>query len=306
VSCIHLWRAWPVAALVGALTLFSACGSAAPDSRTASAVAPPGQSGVTGGSSAKLGTEALDNLIPATGAQFTAGARFSGTMRALENTINAQCMAYFGFHIPTTSASAFAAQFVDPSQFPDLAVMSRTGRLGPAVSLPAGPQLPPAERQAYQADMPRCTAAARQPFIPLLASTSNLVMQWFDVVTKIESSAQVQAGLGGFRSCVEGEGVPASAVDSPSSAESFGGFLAWETGLETRAKTQAAVSAVDRHWAPIFVRCARATVAIQERMQSAQRAAFLQDHPEQVHGLEATAGQVVAQLERQYGTAGTG
>jgi hypothetical protein len=305
VSFRHLWRGWPVA-LAGALTLLCACSSAAPDSRAASAVAPPGQSGMADGSATKLGSEALDNLIPATGAQFTTGARFSGTMRALENTINAQCMGHYGFHIPTTSASVFAAQFVDPSQFPDLAVMSRTGTLGPAVSLPAGPQPPAAEHQAYQADLTRCAAAARQPFVPLLSGTSNLVMQWFGIVTRIESSAQVQAALGGFRSCVEGQGVPASAVDSPSSAESFGGFLAWETGLETRAKTQAAVSAVNRHWAPIFVRCARATVTIQERMQSAQRAAFLRDHSEQVHGLEATAGQVVAQLERQYGTAGTG
>jgi hypothetical protein len=223
-------------------------------------------------------------------------------MRALESTINAQCMAYYGFHIPTTSASVFAAQFTDPSQFPDLATMSRTGRLGPAVSLPAGPQPPAAEHHAYQADLTRCTAAAQQPFVPLLSSTSHLVIQWFDIVTTIESSPQVQAALGGFRSCVEGEGVPASAVDSPSSAGSFGGFLAWVTGLETRAKTQAAVSAVNRHWAPIFVRCARATVTIQERMQSAQRAAFLRAHPGQVHGLEATAGQVVAQVERQYGT----
>jgi hypothetical protein len=131
-------------------------------------------------------------------------------------------------------------------------------------------------------------------------------MQWFDIVTTIESSTQVQAALGGFRSCVEREGVPASAVGSPSSAESFGGFLAWATGLETHAKTQAAVNALDRHWAPIFVRCARATVTIQERMQSAQRATFLRDHHQQVHGLETTAGQVVAQLQRQYGTAGTG
>lgn len=285
-----------------ALAFLSACSSAAPGSRMTAAATPPGQAG----SATELGAEALDNFIPATGAQFTVGAQFYGTMRALENTISAECMAQSGFHISTTSATAFAAQFADPSQFPDLAMMSRTGLLGARAFLPSAPPQPPAEQQAYTADLTRCMAAAQQPFAPLLQSTASLVPQWFDIVTRIESSTLVQSALGGFRSCMERAGVPAYSVSSSSSADSFGGFLAWETGQETHATTNAGVIAVDRHWGPIFVRCARAPVAVQERLQSAQRAAFLQDHYEQVQSLEATAGQVVAAVERQYGAAGAG
>ena len=56
----------------------------------------------------------------------------------------------------------------------------------------------------------------------------------------------------------------------------------------------AGIHATDAHWAPIFARCAGPTVSLQERLQSARRAAFLRQNSGRVRQLEALAGQVVA------------
>jgi hypothetical protein len=55
--------------------------------------------------------------------------------------------------------------------------------------------------------------------------------------------------------------------------------------------------AVERHWVPIFVRCTKPTVVVQERQQPEQTA-FLPEHHQQAQVLDALASQEFAAAER--------
>jgi hypothetical protein len=56
--------------------------------------------------------------------------------------------------------------------------------------------------------------------------------------------------------------------------------------------------ALDRHWAPIFVQCARPTVAVMERLQLAAQAKFLAEHQRQFAALVRIARADFARAER--------
>jgi hypothetical protein len=289
-----------VAVVVGVLPGCAAAPSAS--SADGGTQAPAGQSTATGIPSSGLSAEALDFFFPATGAELTAGAQFNGTMSALEGNIAAACMARSGFNVPGVSAAAAAAQSVDNGQFPDLAELSSSGTFVP-YSTGSGPRplkLPSNEQKVFGADLQRCTLAARKPFAALMQASGATVVPWLDIVTGVQSSAPVQAAMAGFRSCVGQAGTPQV------SAGSFDDFLAWVTALEAAATTQRDWIAINRRWVSVFVRCARTPVAVQERLQSAQRTIFMQKHYQQVHELQALASDVVTRVERQLKVTGIG
>jgi len=282
------------------LSLLSACGSAHSGARRGTPSAPAGQSSPR---SSALGTEVVDSLFPATGAQFAIGAQFAGTMLATADQITATCMARHGFHLHAEPAAEVARRFFDNSQFPDLAKISTTRTFGGTTLPDPGPPpgMPPAQKRAYTADHQRCAAAA-DPFGPFMNASRRLQSQWFTIIASIESSPPVVATLAGYRSCMEKAGVPAAQVTSSSSAGAFGQFLAWESGQESHARTQAGALALDRHWAPIFATCANATVHTQEPLQLAAQKTFLRQHHQQVQALKTLAIQEAATADRQRGT----
>lgn len=159
---------------------------------------------------------------------------------------------------------------------------------------------PPARaRRAYAADLSRCAATAARPFGPFMNASGHLRSQWFAIITRIESSPPVAATLAGYRSCMERAGAPAADVASSSSAGSFGLFLAWESGQESRAPGAAGALALERHWAPIFAGCAEATVRTQEPLQLAAQQSFLHEHYQQVQALKTLAINELATAGRQ-------
>jgi hypothetical protein len=112
--------------------------------------------------------------------------------------------------------------------------------------------------------------------------------------------------LAGFRTCMQQAGAPAWVLNrGTTSAHALGGFLAWGTGAESQAKTDAARLAVDRHWAGVFVRCAGPTIKIQNGLMLARQKAFFQDHYQEVHTLQNLAPQIISAVERQYGLPGS-
>jgi hypothetical protein len=167
--------------------------------------------------------------VPATGAQYTIGAQFSGIYSAFQDDIVSACMARSGFHLPRTPAAVYIAQDFDNSQWPDLAAISRTGSLNPGLQhgLPEI-TVPGNKAVAYQADYSRCEKIQQQTFAPLVQAGTNLLGPWLDIVSKIQASEQLRTAQSGFSTCVERAHTPAKSVGS------FDYFLAWVTGLTAR------------------------------------------------------------------------
>jgi hypothetical protein len=258
----------------------------------------------------RLNAEVIDDFLPATGAEFTTGAQLVGTIDALESTTTASCMARSGFRIPRTTAAPAAAQFFDNTQFPDLARISRTG-LAPVVAAGGPPGPPAAGRRAFSAALSRCHDAAARPFLPLQRAGGHLAARWLAIVTRIQSSAKVRATLPGLRSCAERYGWPANPYGPPaSSVGSFSDFADWVfghiDGAGTRGAGMATLTGLGRHWARIFVTCARPTITVQQRLQSARRAVFIQQHYGQAQALEAQAQKVIGKALRLDGMAAAG
>ena len=301
------WRlAVPLAAAAAVVTVIVvtvALAGAQPAARHPGAVHHPASSH-SPSESGRLDQEVLGNFLPATGAQYTAGAQ----LQTLENTIAAACTAKSGFTIPhfRSWAASYTAQiFGDNTQFPDLAKISRAGTLGggavAGLPRPAG-----ASRRAVGAAFSRCHNAVGRAFKPV--DNAGLAMEdsWLTIVTRIQASAPVRATLPGLRSCAARYGWPAEPYGAPDATiNSFSDFVGWVAGYLDGAGSRGLGSAqLERHWAHVFVKCGRATVAVQQRLQSARRSAFLQQHHAQVQSLEALASRVVAGLDRKYGAAG--
>jgi hypothetical protein len=236
---------------------------------------------------------AVSYFFPATGQEFTAGARFAGTAQSLESRAVASCMARSGFHVLAETAAEAAA--FDNAQFPDLARITRTGLLNPSLTVTGkpAPRPPAARRVVYYRAVSACEHAAASLFAPLMTAVGGLSAAWRQDVTRIQSSPAVRAEVSGyFTVCARQHAVP------PSSAGSFDAFLAFVTGQETRARTHSAVLAADRRWAKVFAWCARPVVQLQERLQSARQAGFLQAHAAQVRALQSAAARAIARAER--------
>jgi hypothetical protein len=238
---------------------------------------------------------AVSYFFPATGQEFTAGARFAGTVQSLESRAVASCMARSGFHVQAETAAEAAAEAFDNAQFPDLARITRTGLLNPSLAMTGkpAPRPPAARRAVYYRAVSACEHAAASVFAPLMTAVGGLSAAWLQYVTRIQSSPAVRAEVSGyFTVCARQHAVP------PSSAGSFDAFLAFVTGQESRARTQSAVLAADRRWAKVFAWCARPVVQLQERLQSARQAVFLQAHAAQVRALQSAAARAIARSER--------
>jgi hypothetical protein len=237
--------------------------------------------------------------LPASGAQYTAGALFTGEVRWLEGRITQRCLAGRGFPAQAIAAPAeIARAFWDLSQFPDLTAIAKAGML-PSYSV--GPT--PPETKAYQKAYDQCSSAALVPFAPMERIGRGFGDPFFTTVAGIESSAAVNATLPALRGCAARYGWPGQPYGAPDSTiNSFDDFVNWIAGhidgAGSRGASNAQLNALDRHWGTVFVRCARPTVAVMEKLQLAAQRAFLAAHRQELTKLIATARADFAAAER--------
>ena len=281
-----------LAVVAASLGFIGACGHGASGT---SNHAPTESAQVAGTSS--LGNDVVDYFFPATGPQLTIGSSVYGAMMAVKTGITSRCLRRYGFHQAAWSAATAASLSFDNADFPDLAKMTHTGLFDSAtLSAAQGPPrgLSAAKQRAYMADMGRCEISAEDVFAPLTEATNALSNTWTKIISQTESSSPVLATLAGYRSCMEAAGVPPTSLSGLSTSQALGGFLAWETGAETQAAGRAGEIAVERHWVPIFVRCATPTVKVQDSLLLARQREFLRAHSQQVLTVEALANREIA------------
>jgi hypothetical protein len=314
-------RCRPVVGLAGLLAVagaLSACGTAG---TPVTGKVTASQSTVTGGAATSpLGIDAVYSFIPATGAQYTTGSRFTGLEQSLESIGVTRCMQGYGFHDVTPEpVSAEEANDVDNVDFPDLARIEQTKSFGGILLNPGEGGAPPApgsmsaaQLQAWSADESRCAQAVEKVFIVPLTEGGTLGALWQPDINQAESAPAVEATLGQFWACAQRGGIPAQpdpelplAPGAPSDAY-FHAFMGWMDALDSRVTTQAALTAIDARWAPVFVQCATPVVQALDKILVPEQSAFLQAHDQQVHALEQLAGQAMDNAERAYGSTGSG
>jgi hypothetical protein len=253
----------------------------------AAAVVSSGPARSPGTATAALDQKITDYFFPATGAQFTTGAQIEGVIFARSRDREADCLARLGYRIPRVPARAAASADWALTQLPDLARIRRTASLGPADA-----PFPFNENPIPRNDLKRCESAAIQWYLPTDRAYQALARSWSGILTRTQATGLVRATLGGLRACARRYGA------RPSSIASLAGFADWVLGhINGSAElhdSPARTRALERHWAPIFITCARPTVSVQERLQSTQRVIFLHRHHHQVQTLIALMKQALS------------
>lgn len=237
-------------------------------------------------------------FVPASGAQFTAGALFIGEYRALEGKITGLCMERAGYPNPGTQTPAeIARAFWDLTDFPDLGAIARAGTL-PSYSVPAGPP----ESKAYLRAYGHCAAVGLSPFTRMLNAGRTLGSPFATSVSDIEASAPVMATIPELRACASRYGWPHDPYGPDRPLNSFADFVTWVSGhidgADSRGASDATMKALDRHWGAVFVQCARPTVTVMERLDLSAQRVFLARHQRQLAALVTIARDDFARAER--------
>jgi hypothetical protein len=233
-------------------------------------------------------------FIPASGAQYSAGAALEGEYKALESQVTSACMAKAGFRVPPTPLEPIAGQDWDLARYPDLNAIAKAGMLpgdlpgdgAPAVTNVSGP---PAFMAAYK----QCDAASGQLFAPMVTAGLKLGAPFLAAVTKIQGSAPVLATTPALRACAAKYGWPLDPYGPDRPINSFADFVSWVSGhvdsAGSRGATQAALHKLDAQWASVFVRCARPTVTVMEKAQLGAQQSYLASHKQQFAALVTIA-----------------
>lgn len=237
-------------------------------------------------------------FLPASGAQYSAGALFWGEYRALEGKIEAACMTRLGFPAPTIGTPAEIARGDwDLSQFPDLNAIAKAGTL-PSYSYGPGHK----ESKAYDKAAAHCATVGQKPFLPMLSAGRSLEDPFVSIVSRIQASAPVTATMPALRTCAGHYGWPNSPYGPARPISSFSDFVDWIAGhidgADSRGAPAPQMNNLNRHWGTVFVKCARPTVAVMERLQLAAQAKFLAGHQRQLAALVKLARADFARAER--------
>ncbi|MGH3410522.1 MAG: hypothetical protein ACRDRJ_49705, partial [Streptosporangiaceae bacterium] len=238
--------------------------------------------------------------------QYTAGMQLEGTILALTVTGTARCLAGHGVTIAVPPAASMAARYadnyVDNSQFPGLARISRTHVFVPATYLfefrPAAGQ-----RQAFHRWFGSCQHASAARFAPLLSAGQRLDDHaWGTLMTRVLTAPPVRATLGALRVCATRYGWPSNPYGPPATAiSSFSDFADWVfghlDGAGSRGASAATMGRLDRRWSVVFVRCGRPTLAAQDRWLGAAQTGFVRQHQRQVRAVDALARRVLPPTE---------
>jgi hypothetical protein len=238
-------------------------------------------------------------FVPASGAQYSAGALFGGEYKAAEGKVFARCMARASFQVKTPTSASIARGNWDLTQFPDLNAIARAGTM-PGDGLPGVKEL--TGSSAYQAAFKRCSATSDSLFSRTTNAGGRLAGPWIVTVTNIQGSAPVLATLPAVRACAARYGWPHDPYGPDRPINSFADFAGWVAGhldgAVSRGASAAQTHALDQHWARIFVRCARPAVTVMEELQLAAQRTFLRDHQRELAALAATAREDFATAAR--------
>jgi hypothetical protein len=253
-----------------------------------------------------INDEVIGLFIPATGAQYTAGAQLWGTIKSLGLAGAARCTAAEGFTTRVGIGSpAFWASIYQATELtqPDLAQMSRDGSLAPIIASPTAP----GGSKRFQAHLNACISKAGQPFQPIFNAGYALAGPWLPAaeLTRIRDSAREQATLPQLDACATSHGAP------PGSITSYQSFTSWISGQlpiigQVGGVSTAVLNRRRRHLEPIFVTCARPYIAVQNAEELALQKTFLRRHHAKVEALEALARRVIGKQQRLAGIPVTG
>jgi len=288
----------PAIAVLAVALALGGCGQGSqPGGQSPSSQGSLSASSASARNSSEIATQVIDWYIPATGAELANGALFLGRMKAYRQNALATCMAQYGFTLSRVSAEVIAANFADNGDFPDLQWIKSNSAfsqqdLHPPTAQP-GKGATSAPGAAEQADLKRCLSSTKDPFAEVDTAGKALQEQWSNIWQKIQISPDVMAKQKGFTTCVQKEGVPAD------HAGDFGHFLVWVDSQAMSASSPQGVAAVDKKWAPVFVRCAGETVALREKLQLAAKKTFVQEHYQQIQALTASSAAAVAKADAE-------
>ena len=247
--------------------------------------------------------QALDALVvaafmPATGPQYDLGSKLNWMMQARELHVTARCMAASGYHISDQPAPFDMATYADNTQMPDLPRIARTHEFVPLTGV-TGSSYPKAEQKVFNA----CWARAEVPFHRLMVVGRTLDGSWWNIIVRIQASAQVRAALPALNACATRYGFPNDPYGRASAPiKSFADFMDWIAGFldgaGSRGASTSTLHAMARHWSAVFVTCARPIVEVWQRMQLAAQPAFLDRHASQLQQLDQWAWQLLGHQSR--------
>jgi hypothetical protein len=243
---------------------------------------------------ADLAAGLIGMFVPASGAQYGAGANLQGEYRGLESQVTSACMAKAGFQVAPVPPASIARQDRDLTRYPDLGAIAKAGTM-PGDGLPGVTN--PSGSPAFTAAFKRCGAASDELFSGMVTAGAKLGGPFAATVTGIGGSAPVLATVPALRACAAKYGWPGDGSGSGSGSgqpiDSFADFVTWVSGQRDDARgLQASAAArrkVDAKWASAFVQCARPTVTVMEKLQLVAQQAYLAAHKEQLTALVAVA-----------------
>jgi hypothetical protein len=146
------------------------------------------------------------------------------------------------------------------------------------------PGIAKAQQPAFAASMRRCQVRDARPIWRLDKVAMPLAAIWLQKVTKIQSSPPVLAMRPAFVSCLAAAGVPSRYAkrNGVGGRSMFAGFFAWLDRLAQASTGPWQLARERQIWTPVFVTCAKPAVATMERLQLAERPAFLRQHATQI------------------------
>jgi hypothetical protein len=229
-------------------------------------------------------------FIPATGAQYSAGAALQGEYTTLESQVTSACMTKAGFQVPPMTPESIASQDWDLTRYPDLGAIAKAGTL-PGDVAPGATNV--SGSPAFMAAYKRCDAASDQLFTPMVTVGHKLGGPFLATVAKIQGSAPVLATTPALRACAATYGLPLDPYGPAKPINSFADFVAWVSGQVDGAGSSgvpsAALHKLDAQWASVFVRCARPTVTVMEKAQLVAQQSYLASHKQQFAALVTIA-----------------
>lgn len=245
---------------------------------------------VPAGYPADLTAGLIGMFVPATGAQYSAGAALQGEYKALESQVTSACMTKTGFQVPPATPESIASQDWDLTRYPDLNAIAKAGTL-PGDLAPRATNV--SGSSAFMAAYKRCDAASAQLFTPMVTVGLKLGGPFLATVAKIQDSAPVLATTPALRACAAKYGLPLDPYGPAGPINSFADFVAWVSSQVDEAGSSgvpsAALHKLDAQWASVFVRCARPTVTVMEKVQLVAQQSYLASHKEQFAALVTVA-----------------
>jgi len=225
---------------------------------------------------------AVDAVAPATGPQYDRGSQLIWMLHAQELRGQARCLAGLGYHIRLKLTPFSLGDFADNTQMPDLPRIARTHQFVTSGSV-GSPAYSAAEQRALD---DKCQAVAAA-YTQLLNAYQAIDNAWWQIVTRVQASNQVQAAIPALNACATRYGFPNDPYGNASAPiKTFSDFMDWVAGFMdgagSRGASASTMNALARHWTTVFVTCATPIVDIWQRMLAQAQPGFLHRHAPQI------------------------